>query len=131
MKVWIEGQIVEGSEARISVLDHGLLYGDGVFEGMRVYGAKIFRLGDHMRRFACGARAIGIELPGGIERVEKIVLETARALGEREAYLRLLVTAARGPSVSIPPPASTPSSSALPRRSPSSRPRSCSGASTW
>jgi branched-chain amino acid aminotransferase len=96
MKVWIEGGIVEGSEARISVLDHGLLYGDGVFEGMRVYGGKLFRLSDHLRRFACGARAIGLELPGGLERVEKIVLETARALGEEEAYLRLLATRGQG-----------------------------------
>jgi branched-chain amino acid aminotransferase len=92
MKVSIDGQLVEPDEARISVLDHGLLYGDGIFEGMRVYGARVFRLGDHMHRFETAAKAIGLELPGGLERVEKIVLETARAFGQDEAYLRLIAT---------------------------------------
>ena len=81
MKVWIEGEVVDGSEARISVLDHGLLYGDGVFEGMRVYGRRVFRLEDHLQRFAIAAKAINLELPGGIAAVREIVLETARAFG--------------------------------------------------
>ena len=50
MKVWLDGQLVEGSAARVSVTDHGLLYGDGVFEGIRVYGRKVFRLPDHLRQ---------------------------------------------------------------------------------
>ena len=59
-KVWIGGRVVEAEDARISVLDHGLLYGDGVFEGMRVYGGALFRFEDHLRRFESGARALGI-----------------------------------------------------------------------
>ena len=95
MKVWLDGEIVDGHEARVSVTDHGLLYGDGVFEGLRVSGGKVFRLRDHLRRFGTAARAIGLELPGGLPAVEEIVLSTARAHGEDEAYLRLVAT--RGP----------------------------------
>ena len=57
MKVWIGGEIVEGAEARIPVTDHGLLYGDGIFEGLRVYAGAIFRLPDHLRRLGAAARA--------------------------------------------------------------------------
>jgi branched-chain amino acid aminotransferase len=96
MKVWINGAIVEGADARISVLDHGLLYGDGIFEGMRVYAGKVFRLSDHLRRFENGARAIGLELPGDADFIGKVVLETARAFGQREAYIRLIATRGRG-----------------------------------
>jgi branched-chain amino acid aminotransferase len=96
MKVWMNGQIVEPSNARISVLDHGLLYGDGVFEGIRIYGRKIFRLPDHLHRFATSAKAIGLELQGGIERVENGVMETARAYAEDEGYLRLIATRGEG-----------------------------------
>jgi branched-chain amino acid aminotransferase len=95
-KVWIEGRVVDAREARISVFDHGLLYGDGIFEGMRVYGGAVFRLEDHLRRFECGARAIGISLAGGVEATRKIVLETARAYGRDEAYIRLLLTRGQG-----------------------------------
>jgi branched-chain amino acid aminotransferase len=92
MKVWIDGEIVDGPAARIPVLDHGLLYGDGLFEGIRIVSGRVFRLGDHMRRFATGARAIGLDLPHPVDAIEKIVLDTARAFGEREAYVRLVVT---------------------------------------
>jgi len=91
-KVWIEGRVVDGEEARISVFDHGLLYGDGVFEGMRIYGGGIFRLADHLRRFESGMRALGLELPGGTAHVEAVVLETARAAERTEGYIRLLAT---------------------------------------
>jgi branched-chain amino acid aminotransferase len=96
MKIWMNGQIVEPEQARVSVLDHGFLYGDGIFEGLRIYDRKIFRLPDHLHRFATSAKAIGLELPGGIERVEKGVLETARAYGEDEGYLRLIATRGDG-----------------------------------
>jgi branched-chain amino acid aminotransferase len=97
MKVWIEGEVVDGSEARISVLDHGLLYGDGVFEGMRVYGRRVFRLEDHLQRFAAAAKVLDLELPGGTAAVREIVLETARAFGADEAYVRLIATRGDGP----------------------------------
>ena len=95
-KVWIEGRVVDGEEARISVFDHGFLYGDGLFEGIRVYGGGLFRLRDHLRRFKAGARALGIELPGGLQRVEEIVLEAVRAYGQKEGYVRLILTRGRG-----------------------------------
>lgn len=98
MKVWIDGKVVEGGspEARISVLDHGLLYGDGIFEGIRVYGGRVFRLPDHLVRIGTAARAIGLAIPGGPEALEKVVLETVRAHGNSEAYVRLIVTRGEG-----------------------------------
>ncbi len=96
MKVWLDGRIVDGADARIPVTDHGLLYGDGIFEGLRVYGRRVFRLGDHLRRLATSAKAIGLELPGGADAIGKIVLETARAYDRDEAYLRLVVTRGEG-----------------------------------
>jgi branched-chain amino acid aminotransferase len=92
MKVWIDGEIVAGSEARLPVTDHGLLYGDGVFEGLRCYAGRVFRLGDHLQRFAVSARSIGLELPVDLGSIEKIVLETARAHGAEDGYLRLIAT---------------------------------------
>jgi len=92
MKIWIDGAIVDAGQARISVLDHGLLYGDGLFEGIRISGGRVFRLGDHLRRFATGARAIGLTLPHAVGEIEKIVLDTARAFGQQDAYVRLVVT---------------------------------------
>jgi branched-chain amino acid aminotransferase len=88
--IWIDGRL--DGDARVSVLDHGLLYGDGVFEGLRMENRRVFRLDDHMRRFAFGMRSIGLELPGGIERARQAVLETCRAHEARDAYLRLVVT---------------------------------------
>jgi branched-chain amino acid aminotransferase len=96
VKVWIDGRIVEGGEARVPVTDHGLLYGDGIFEGIRVYGSRVFRLADHLRRFETSAKAIGLELPGGAQALEEIVLETVRAHGREEAYIRLLATRGEG-----------------------------------
>lgn len=96
MKVWMNGRIVEPGDARVSVFDHGLLYGDGIFEGIRIYRRKIFRLQDHLHRFATSAKAIGLELPGGVERVEKAILETARAFAEDEGYIRLIATRGEG-----------------------------------
>ncbi|MFP6627464.1 MAG: aminotransferase class IV, partial [Myxococcota bacterium] len=63
MKVWIGGRVVDASEASIPLTDHGLLYGDGIFEGIRIYDRQVFRLDDHLARFAAGTRAIGLELP--------------------------------------------------------------------
>jgi branched-chain amino acid aminotransferase len=89
---WLDGRIVPESEATISVLDHGLLYGDGLFEGMRIFERRLFRLSDHMHRLSTGAKAIGLELPGGLPAIEKAVLDTARAHDGDDAYVRLIVT---------------------------------------
>ena len=96
MKVWIDGKVVDGHEARIPVLDHGFLYGDGVFEGIRVREGRIYRLEGHLARLAGSARSIGLELPGGLEGIREIVLETLRALGRDEAYVRLIVSRGEG-----------------------------------
>lgn len=96
MKVWLDGQIVEGSEARIPVTDHGLLYGDGIFEGIRAIGRRVFRLDDHLRRLQTSARAIGLELPVSLSDIETIVLDTLRAFGHDDAYIRLIVTRGEG-----------------------------------
>ncbi len=92
MKVWYRNQIGDARECRISVLDHGLLYGDGVFEGIRITGGRVFRLHDHIARLERSARAIGLELPRRGEALATVVLATARANGETEAYVRLVAT---------------------------------------
>ena len=92
MKVWLNDEIVDGEHARLSVRDHGLLYGDGVFEGIRIYNGRAFRLADHLRRLAYSSAYIGLDLPYPLERIGGIVEETAAAFGEHEAYVRLLVT---------------------------------------
>ncbi len=97
MKVWIEGKIVEGRDAKISVTDHGLLYGDGIFEGMRVIAGRIFRIEQHMARLAIGARSIGLDFPYPAAEIQRIVEDTVRAHGEREAYIRLVITRGEGP----------------------------------
>jgi len=89
---WIDGKIVPAEEARVSVLDHGFLYGDGVFEGIRVTPVGIFRFEDHMKRLETASRAVGIEIAGGMERVREVTRETTRAWGPREGYLRLIVS---------------------------------------
>jgi branched-chain amino acid aminotransferase len=96
MKVWIDGRVVDGGDARVPVTDHGLLYGDGVFEGIRAYARRVFRLDDHLARLAVSARAISLALPFGEPRLREIVLETLRAFGRDDAYVRLVVTRGEG-----------------------------------
>lgn len=95
--VSIDGQIVADQDAKISVLDHGLLYGDGLFEGIRVRAGRIFRLDQHLARLAVGARVLGLELPFSAAERARIVTDTVRAFGQKEAYVRLLVTRGEGP----------------------------------
>jgi len=96
MKVWIDGAVVSGDEALVPVTDHGLLYGDGVFEGIRAYGRRVFRLDDHLARLRVSARAIALALPHPEPHVREIVLETLRAFGRDDAYVRLVVTRGAG-----------------------------------
>jgi branched-chain amino acid aminotransferase len=95
--VSIDGQLVSDSEAKISVLDHGLLYGDGLFEGIRVRAGRIFRLDQHLARLELGVRFLGLDLPFDTEQRANIVQDTVRAFGQKEAYVRLLVTRGEGP----------------------------------
>jgi branched-chain amino acid aminotransferase len=94
---WLDGAIVPAREARIPVRDHGLLYGDGVFEGIRVRRGRVFRIDDHLARLAASAKAIALALPHPLSEVREIVLATARAHGTPEAYVRLLATRGEGP----------------------------------
>jgi branched-chain amino acid aminotransferase len=96
MKIWLDGRIVDGAEAKVSVLDHGFLYGDGVFEGMRIYSGRLFRFERHLDRMEAGARCLGLTLPGGRGALAALTLATARehlrASGEQDAYVRLVVS---------------------------------------
>jgi len=96
MKVWIDGQIVEDTEAKIPVLDHGLLYGDGVFEGMRIMAGRVLDLDRHLARLEGSARAIELDLGEPRTHFAQMVLDTARANARAEAYVRLVVTRGTG-----------------------------------
>jgi branched-chain amino acid aminotransferase len=96
MKIWLDGELVDESEAKISVFDHGLLYGDGVFEGIRFYNRRVFRLEEHIRRLFDSARAIVLEMPWTQEEVCKFVVETVAANGLDDGYIRLVVTRGAG-----------------------------------
>jgi len=92
-KVWMDGELVPVSEAKVSVFDHGLLYGDGVFEGIRIYGGKIFKEAEHLKRFYESAKAIRLEIPLTPKQVSDAMRETMRANGlTGEGYIRLVVT---------------------------------------
>jgi branched-chain amino acid aminotransferase len=106
--VSIDGKIVADQEAKISVLDHGLLYGDGLFEGIRVRAGRIFRLDQHLARLSLGARYLGLELPFDGGEQARIVRDTVRAFGQKEAYVRLLVTRGEGPLGVDPTTCNTP-----------------------
>jgi len=92
MKIWLDGNLVDESAAKISVFDHGLLYGDGVFEGIRFYNGRIFRLEAHIRRLFESARAIVLNLPWSQEDVCRYTCETVAANGLSNGYIRLVVT---------------------------------------
>jgi len=92
-KIWLDGKLIPADEAKISVFDHGLLYGDGVFEGIRVYNGKIFRCQEHVRRLLDSARAIRLAVPMTAEEIERAMYDTLTANGLKGgAYIRLVVT---------------------------------------
>jgi branched-chain amino acid aminotransferase len=97
MKIWIDGQIVDEGAAHIAVNDHGVLYGDGIFEGMRVINGRVFRIERHLDRLEFGARTLLLQLPHTRAEIRAIVEDTVRAFGAREAYVRLVVTRGVGP----------------------------------
>jgi branched-chain amino acid aminotransferase len=94
-RVWINGKLVDKADAKVSVYDHGLLYGDGVFEGIRVYGGRVFRHKEHIDRLYDSAKAIALTIPLSPEKMMAAVEETVRANNKVDGYIRLLVT--RGP----------------------------------
>ena len=95
VKIWIDGKLYDKADAKISVYDHGLLYGDGVFEGIRVFSGKIFECEAHLDRFWDSAKAIRLTLPVSREQLRTAMEETVRANGFRDCYVRVVAT--RGP----------------------------------
>ena len=95
LKVWIDGKLYDKADAKLSVYDHGLLYGDGVFEGIRVYHGKIFECVAHIDRLWASARAIRLNIPVSREQMCAAIEETVRANSFKDCYVRAVVT--RGP----------------------------------
>ncbi|MCX7804309.1 MAG: branched-chain-amino-acid transaminase [Planctomycetota bacterium] len=95
-KVWIDGKYYDKDEAKISVFDHGVLYGDGVFEGIRVYNGRIFRLKEHIDRLYDSAKAIWLEIPMSREALSAQTEDCVRVNGISDGYIRLVVTRGRG-----------------------------------
>jgi branched-chain amino acid aminotransferase len=96
-KVYINGKLYDKADAKISVYDHGLLYGDGVFEGIRIYDGKVFRLREHVERLYESARAIKLEIPMSREQMAEAVTSTVQAnLRLNPGYIRLVITRGAG-----------------------------------
>ncbi len=98
MKRWIyiDGKFLPEEEAKISVFDHGFLYGDGIFEGIRAYGGRVFKLEEHLTRLWDSARAINLTIPLSKNELREKILETLRYNKLKDAYLRLLVSRGKG-----------------------------------
>ncbi|MEA3209212.1 MAG: branched-chain amino acid aminotransferase [Chthoniobacter sp.] len=96
LQIYIDGAYYPEAEAKVSVFDHGLLYGDGIFEGIRFYNGRVFKLTEHLDRLWDSARAIALTIPLSREELEAATLETIRRNGFRDGYIRLLVTRGKG-----------------------------------
>ncbi|MEC8655484.1 MAG: branched-chain-amino-acid transaminase [Verrucomicrobiota bacterium] len=95
MKIYLNGEFVDKADAKVSVFDHGLLYGDGVFEGIRLYDGCVFKLEEHLERLEFSAKAILLDLPMSLDEFANAVCETCRRNDLSNGYVRLVVT--RGP----------------------------------
>ena len=96
LKIHIDGKLYDEADAKISVFDHGLLYGDGVFEGIRFYNGRVFRLDEHIDRLFDSAKAIHLTIPANPDEVIEAVLSTIRANELEDGYIRLVVTRGAG-----------------------------------
>ena len=92
MKIYIDGQYFDEQNAKISVFDHGLLYGDGIFEGIRAYNGRVFKLKEHIDRLFYSAKAILLTIPISHAEMMKAVVDTCRENNLRDGYIRLIVT---------------------------------------
>src|SRR5678815_5843884 len=92
MKIFVDGQFFGENDAKVSVFDHGLLYGDGVFEGIRAYNGRVFKLKEHIDRLFYSAQAILLSLPLSHRELMRAVIETCRRNKVRDGYIRLVVT---------------------------------------
>ncbi|HJW69336.1 MAG TPA: aminotransferase class IV, partial [Candidatus Binatia bacterium] len=96
MLIYIDGELRSRENATVSVFDHGLLYGDGVFEGIRVYSRRIFRLDAHLDRLYASARAIALDVPLAPAEMAEAVRRTVRENRQEDGYIRLMVTRGTG-----------------------------------
>ncbi len=96
MRIYVDGRLYGKDEARVSVFDHGFLYGDGVFEGIRVYDGCVFRLKEHLQRLYASAKTLCLEIPLSYEEMRQAVLDTVAANESRDAYIRLVVSRGAG-----------------------------------
>lgn len=92
MKVYIDGKYYDEAHAKVSVFDHGLLYGDGIFEGIRAYHGRVFKLKEHVDRLYCSAKALLLTIPMSPPEMVRAVVETCRKNKVRDGYIRLVVT---------------------------------------
>lgn len=95
-QVNVNGKLIDKAQATVSVYDHGLLYGDGVFEGIRVYAGKVFRLHEHIERLYESARHLFLEIPWSQDRLMQEVVRTVEANRKQDGYIRLVVTRGTG-----------------------------------
>ncbi len=92
LQIYIDGEFFDQADAKISVFDHGLLYGDGIFEGIRFYNGRVFRMEEHMERLWDSARSICLEIPTSRQEMDDALLETIRQNDLNDGYVRLIVT---------------------------------------
>ncbi|MEK6644827.1 MAG: branched-chain-amino-acid transaminase [Planctomycetota bacterium] len=96
LKIWLNGKLVPTAEAKVGVFSHGLLYGDGVFEGIRVYNTRIFECRSHMDRFMASAKAIRMQLPWTSDQIVAAMNDTIKANGTTDGYIRLVASRGAG-----------------------------------
>ncbi|MDR0401714.1 MAG: branched-chain-amino-acid transaminase [Endomicrobium sp.] len=92
MKIYLNGKIIEKEDAKVSVFDHGLLYGDGIFEGIRAYNGRVFRLKEHLDRLWSSAKAINLKIQIQQKDIEKAIIKTLLSNELVDAYIRLIIT---------------------------------------
>ena len=109
LKVWMDGKLVDKSDAKVSVYDHGLLYGDGIFEGIRIYHGRVFEPDAHLQRLFDSAKAIRLTIPFTADQLRTGIEETAKANNFTDCYVRLVVTRGVGYLGLNPNKCSTPS----------------------
>ncbi len=91
-QVWLNGELIPTEQATVSVFDHGLLYGDGVFEGIRAYNGRVFKMDSHLKRLYASAAAIRLEIPYEVDKLRQAIRDTLQANERTDAYIRLCVT---------------------------------------
>jgi branched-chain amino acid aminotransferase len=92
MKIYLDGKFVDQADAKVSVFDHGLLYGDGIFEGIRLYQGNIFRLDEHLERLEYSAKALLLKMPWSRKEIAEATCESCRQNNLTDGYIRLVVT---------------------------------------